>query len=55
MRFSIPGVCFRPLTPPTPTYEIALVARNEPSTTTTAFLRLANRPSRQRATQPMAA
>jgi DNA-binding transcriptional LysR family regulator len=42
-RFAAPGVRFIPLAPPVPTYEVAIVARPEPNTTTAAFLRLARR------------
>jgi DNA-binding transcriptional LysR family regulator len=42
-RFAAPGVRFIPLAPPVPSYELAIVARPEPSTTTAAFLRLARR------------
>jgi DNA-binding transcriptional LysR family regulator len=41
-HYSIPGVVFRPLEPPAPTMELALVSRVEPpSTTVAAFIRLA--------------
>jgi len=41
-HYSIPGVVFRPLEPPAPTTELALISRaEEPSTTVTAFIRLA--------------
>jgi DNA-binding transcriptional LysR family regulator len=40
-RYTMPGVRFRPVAPPAPTCEVAIVARAEPTTTTTAFLRLA--------------
>ena len=45
-RFATPGVRFRPLAPPEPSCEVAVVARKEPSTTTAAFLRLAEQPER---------
>jgi len=42
-RFAAPGVRFIPLAPPAPSYEVAILARPEPTTTTAAFLRLARR------------
>jgi DNA-binding transcriptional LysR family regulator len=48
VRFAIPGVRFRPLAPPAPSCEVAIVARTEPSTTTAAFLRLATLARRPR-------
>jgi DNA-binding transcriptional LysR family regulator len=42
-RYCTPGVRFRPLAPPAPSCEVAIVARAEADTTTTAFLRLASR------------
>jgi DNA-binding transcriptional LysR family regulator len=41
-RFATPGVRFRPVAAPAPSCEVAIVAGQEPSTTTTAFLRLAS-------------
>jgi len=40
-RFASAGVRFRPLAPPSPVCEVALVARTEPSVTCTTLLRLA--------------
>jgi DNA-binding transcriptional LysR family regulator len=41
-HYSFPGVVFRPLEPPAPTTELALISRADPpSTTVTAFIRLA--------------
>jgi len=47
-RFATAGVRFRPLAPPVPCCEIAIVARLEHSTTTAAFLRLAGEAGRPR-------
>jgi DNA-binding transcriptional LysR family regulator len=47
-RFATPGVRFVPLAAPAPSFEVAVVARNEPSTTTAAFLRLAAQAQRPR-------
>jgi DNA-binding transcriptional LysR family regulator len=44
-RYCTPGVQFRPLAPPAPVCEMALVARAEPDTVTTAFLSLVGRPA----------
>jgi DNA-binding transcriptional LysR family regulator len=41
-HYTIPGVVFRPIEPPAPTTELALISRAElPSTTVAAFIRLA--------------
>jgi DNA-binding transcriptional LysR family regulator len=41
-RYATAGVRFRPLAAPAPVCRVAVVARAEASTTTTAFLRLAS-------------
>jgi hypothetical protein len=51
-RFATPGVRFRPLAPPAPSCEVAIVARRDVSLTTAAFLRLAGQAERPR---PLAA
>ena len=43
-RFATSGVRFRPLAPPSPACEIAIVARLDAGATTDAFLRLADQP-----------
>jgi len=43
-RFATSGVRFRPLAPPSPSCEIAIVARLDAGATTDAFLRLADQP-----------
>jgi DNA-binding transcriptional LysR family regulator len=43
-RFATSGVRFRPLAPPSPSCEVAIVARMDASTTADAFLRLADAP-----------
>lgn len=47
-RYRTPGVRFHPLAPPSPACEVAIVARVQPDTTTTAFLRLAARQREER-------
>jgi DNA-binding transcriptional LysR family regulator len=42
-RLTTPGVRFKPLAPPTPAFDVALVARADAATPTAAFLRLATR------------
>jgi DNA-binding transcriptional LysR family regulator len=46
-RFATPGVRFKPLAPPAPVHEIALVARPEIGTSVAAFLWLATRMPRR--------
>ena len=43
-RFATSGVRFRPLAPPSPSCEVAIVARRDTGMTADAFLRLADAP-----------